>query len=187
MVGTGQPSVVSLDKAGELLLFYTRGDAAGTRMVVRELDLLSLEAPVIGTERELSRAGLTESDGSAVILHNGALARDAISGGFFLVRERHPFDSATPSFISAVLQVAATDSTDPAVSGATWRLVGQIDAARSGRPRNHNASIVKDAYGSPRIRRQSRSRTRFRTSAAGICGRTASAPRRSRSPATPRP
>jgi hypothetical protein len=145
--GVGQPSVVSRDRAGKLDLFYTRGDGAGTRMVMRELDLSSIEAPVIGPEREVTRAGLTEADGSAVILHNGALAGLPSGSGFALVRERHPFDSATPSFISSELQVAVMDAADSTTEVASWRVVGKVGVERSGKPRNHNGSIVKDAYG----------------------------------------
>ncbi len=145
--GVGQPTVVSEDEKGRLLLAYTRGDGDGTRMVARRIDLSNIDAPVVGSERPLTTAGLTEADGSPVILHNGALAIDVTRRLAWLVRERHPFDRSTPSFIATRLQIAFLPETALDGHAGAWDVFGEIGPLDTGAPRNHNASILKDSFG----------------------------------------
>jgi len=144
--GAGQPSVVSVDRAGRVRLFYTRGDARGTRMVMRSMDFGGTDAVTSGREIRLSTAGLTEADGSPVTLHGGALALGESGSRWWLIRERHPFPADTPSFIAAEEQVAWTTAA-ALETGGTWSVSGLVGPALTGAPRNHNGSIAKDAWG----------------------------------------
>jgi hypothetical protein len=144
--GAGQPSVVSLDRRGIVRLFYTRGDAGGTRMMMRDMDLTRLDAPVIGPEIPLSTHGLTEADAAAVVLHGGALALTESGGTWWLLRDRHPFPASTPSFIAGEEQIAWSPAEALAV-GESWTVAGVVGPALTGAPRNHNGTIVKDAWG----------------------------------------
>ncbi len=144
--GAGQPSVVSLDRQGRVRLFYTRGDAGGTRMMMRDMDLSRLDAPVMGPEIPLATSGLSEADGTAVVLHGGALALTESGSTWWMIRERHPFPSDTPSFIAREEQLAWS-SAAALESGGSWTVAGVVGPALTGAPRNHNGSIVKDAWG----------------------------------------
>ena len=101
--GVGQPCVTSIDGAGRMLLFYSRGDASGTRVVRRELNLSDMDAPFLGPEVPLPTAGLSARDWAGVIFHNASLAYDPSRDMFFVVRPQHPFDSEMPNFVSTEL------------------------------------------------------------------------------------
>lgn len=145
--GVGQPSIINLDRKGKIILFYTRGSSTGTTMHWRKYDLSNMNSPLIEGGGEIPTDGLTEIDGSSVILHNGALAYDNIDYKLYLVRERHPFDNDDPSFISSQLQIAVTSINTIWNSSGTWKVLGNISSSVSGKPRNHNGCIVKDVYG----------------------------------------
>jgi hypothetical protein len=145
--GKGQPSAVSLDNKGKMLLFYSCGDRDGTRMLYRKLDLSDLSVPIIGEEKVLTTEGLTEIDGSQAILHNGALAYDEKTDRFYLIRPRHPFEATAPDFISSQLQVAYTPAATIWSGNGTWTVEGHITPVQTQKARNHNSCILTDAYG----------------------------------------
>lgn len=145
--GRGQPSAVSVDKKGRLLLFYSCGDRDGTRMVYRDIDLSDMNAPVIGEEMTVPTDGLTEIDGSQVILHNGAFAYDEETDRYYLVRPRHPFDTSNPAYISSQLQVAYTPASTIRSGSGTWTVEGHITPEQSGKERNHNSCLLTDMWG----------------------------------------
>jgi hypothetical protein len=145
--GVGQPSATSVDGKGRMLLFYSRGDSAGTRMVRRDINLANMSSPTIGGEVTVPTNGLTESDGSSVILHNGALAYDAATDRFYLVRPRHPFETTDPSYVSSSLQVAYTSGATIWNGTGTWTIEGHIKPAQSGKARNHNSTLLTDVWG----------------------------------------
>lgn len=145
--GVGQPSVVSLDEKGQILLFYTRGDGNGTRMVWRKIDLSNMSSLSISEETTLLRSGLSEADGSIAILHNGALAYDREKDKLYLVRDKYYFDGKSPDFISSELEVAVTEKQNIFNFSGPWKVLFNITPSVSGKPRNHNACIVKDSFG----------------------------------------
>ncbi|MFT4146770.1 MAG: hypothetical protein QM644_20190 [Mobilitalea sp.] len=145
--GKGQPSAISLDKKGEMLLFYSSGDNNGTRMLYRVLDLSDLDVPVIGEEQLLSTEGLTESDGSQVILHNGALAYEEKTDRFYLIRPRHPFEATTPDYISSQLQVAYTPAATIWSGAGSWTIDGHITSEETKKARNHNSCFLTNSFG----------------------------------------
>jgi len=145
--GIGQSSAVSIDCAGHLYLFYSRGDQFGTRMVRRELNLADMDSPKVGPEVLLPKDGLTSIDGSPVIFHNASIVYDSVRDMFFTCRPRHPFDSTTPDFISSQMQIACIEGDAIRTGIGTWEVLGHIDSTLSGRPRNHNCGILQDGYG----------------------------------------
>lgn len=145
--GKGQPSAISLDGKGKLMLFYSCGDLEGTRMAYREMDLSDMSNPWIGEERVVPTDGLTESDGSQVILHNGGLAYDEGTDRYYLVRPRHPFDIEAPNFISSQLQVAYTPASTFHSGTGTWTVEGHVTPEQSEKERNHNSCLLTDTKG----------------------------------------
>lgn len=145
--GVGQPSAVSLDGKGKVLLFYTRGTAVATGMFVAEVDLSDLNRVTLGKEIPLITDGLTERDERGIILNNGAVALDSKERILYLVRDRHPSDPEVPHWISTEVQVASIPLADLLSQRGTWSVTANITPSLSGKPRNHNACILKDLYG----------------------------------------
>ncbi len=145
--GVGQPSATCVDGQGRLLLFYSRGDQNGTRIVRRDINIANMSSPSIGAEVTVPTGGLTEADGSPVILHNGAFAYDGGTDRFYLVRPRHPFEASSPDYISTDLQVAYTPASTIWNGTGTWTVEGHVTPAQSGKARNHNACLLTDVWG----------------------------------------
>ncbi|MEV4838729.1 hypothetical protein AB0K05_29790 [Nonomuraea sp. NPDC049486] len=146
--GAGQPAVTAVDPAaGRLLLFYTAGGPGGTRAYRRDITLADMSAPVVGPAVEVTRAGLTGTDGKPDVLNNFDVAYDPSRDRFYAVREQHPYPTVAPKQIGASLQVASIDGASIWNGGGSWRVEGVIDPALTGLPRNHNAGIVRTVYG----------------------------------------
>ncbi|MBW3621884.1 MAG: hypothetical protein KY468_00565 [Armatimonadetes bacterium] len=145
--GVGQPSAVSLDDRGRILLFYTRGDPSGTRAYRRELRLGDMERRIVGEAVPVTAHGLTGTNGLADWLNNFDLAYDPKRDRFFLVREQHPYPTTHPSYIGASLQVASIDGASIRKGGGTWRVEGAITPDLTGFPRNHNGGFKRTREG----------------------------------------
>jgi len=144
--GVGQQSATSIDGAGRMLLFYTRGDYGGTRMLRQELDLSDMSSPVIGNAVRLPEAGLTSRDGSKAIFHNANLVYDPDRDKFFVSRPTHPVGPPDLPFCEQ-LQIACIDGDYIWAGFGSWDVLGHIDSSQSGFPRNHNCGIMRTPYG----------------------------------------
>lgn len=162
--GTGQPSAVSVDREGKVLLFYTRGDPR-TAGYVREVDLSDVDRPVVGEERRLPAAGLTRSDGRPDYFNNFDVALDEANGRLVAVRERHPHPASDLTFIGDTVQLVALPLADLRKPEAAWTVLGDLTPADTHVARNHNAGLVRDAFG--RLPEADRVRVVFSSSAAG--------------------
>ena len=145
--GIGQPSATSVDGKGQLLLFYTRGDRAGTRIQYRLMDLSDMSKPQLGTEKNLFRDGLTDKDGSNAIFHNAGFAYDAATDRMYTVRERHPYEARDCTFISSELEVAYTAGGNIWNNSGSWIQDGLVNPDNTGKDRNHNAGFLTDPFG----------------------------------------
>ena len=143
--GVGQPSLVSMDKAGKVWLFYTRGDKNGTRTVVRTCDFSSLDAPVIGTETAVSTSGLRDLRGNIDILNNADFVYDPSTNIFYAASDCHPNPLSTPNFIASHFRL--TYFRKAAFVAANWKTLATVGESETGFARNHNVGLVRDAYG----------------------------------------
>jgi len=144
--GVGQPSLVSMDRAGKVCLFYTRGDKDGTREMVDEWDLSNLDAPVkIGTEK-LSARGLYNLGGGQDIMNNADFVCDAQNDRYYAVSDCHPNPKDAPDYISSHVRVTYFDK-ESDFSDILWNSVETISPKETDFPRNHNAGILRDEYG----------------------------------------
>ncbi len=144
--GVGQPSVTSIDGKGRLLLFYTKEEngAGGYR---RELDLSDMSKPYVGPEMPITNRGLTRSDGGPDDLSNFELVYDPSRDRFFGVREQWPHPRGHPNFISDRLQIVSIAGESIWRGGGSWSVAGMISPELTRLERNHNAGIVRTAYG----------------------------------------
>lgn len=144
--GTGQPSAVSLDRAGRLLLFYTSGNPR-TVACVRQLDLSDASRPVLGDETRLPTAGLTRPDGRRDHLNNFDVVLDEPRARLLAVREQHPYPTTQPTFVTPSLQICSLPLSDLRNPAARWTVLGNLTPAATGFPRNHNAAFARDPHG----------------------------------------
>lgn len=147
--GVGQPSATSVDGAGRLLLFYSKGDATGTRICRRDINISNLSSPSLGTEYNLFTNGLISRDNNVtpVVFHNAGFAYDAGTDRMYVVREREPNDVYDPSFVSTQMQVAYTAGANIWNNSGSWVVDGQVSSYRTGRERNHNGGFLTNQFG----------------------------------------
>lgn len=143
--GVGQPSLVSIDKAGKAWLFYTRGDKNGTRVVFRECDLSSLDSPVMGAEKALSVNGLRNLDGGSDFMNNADLAYDPVKDRFYSASDCHPNPTTVPDYIAGSFRVNYMNGTG--LTSGYWRTTATVGIKETGAPRNHNVGLARDEYG----------------------------------------
>lgn len=147
--GVGQPSAMSEDGKGKVLLTYTIGDADGTRVVVREADLSDMDNVQLSAVKTVSTAGLTKLDYSTqnIVLSNADFAYDANRTTVYMTSHVLPTPSSYPSFIPAAVDLNKMPYNDLINGTGTWKLVQRISPSISGFPRNHNSGIGRDAFG----------------------------------------
>jgi hypothetical protein len=147
--GVGQPAAISLDRKGKLLVFFSRADEIWGEMMA-EADLSDMDrGPVIAAPVRMPTDGLfDEQDRPLHGVVNVGVALHERSDTLYLVAEgRLRTDKLHPDFISAAVPVASISWSDLRASRGAWKMRGRIDRARTGWPRNHNASILKDTWG----------------------------------------
>ena len=150
--GYGQPSLVSVDKEGRVLLFYTKGIKLGTYTFVEEWNLSNLDTPVLIRSAKLSDGG------SIGVLNNADFAYDPVERSIYCIKEDHegswyPSDGGV-NWISGSNTLFYTSglATDTYISDTlfrsyAWSKVSTIGPSQTGFPRNHNCGILTDEYG----------------------------------------
>lgn len=158
--GTGQPSLVSVDNKGRVLLFTTIGASNGTYTNIREYDFSNLDEPVKIRERlKIMSVGVRTGRQGYDIINNADFAYDVENRRILMVKGRQPFgtDNRNPSIVADTLDVYYIDDTEGTNVGDVlfagnntekqWKLIGTIDQSTTGFLRNHNACLITDAYG----------------------------------------
>jgi hypothetical protein len=138
--GTGQPSLLSLNGQDEFLLVYSHGDrnrpgCGYVRFSLAKGRYTALESGEVGSE------GLLLADHrDAVNNVDVALGPDGL---YYMVRDIiSPRDGRFPDFVSTSLEIARAASLK-----GPWTHLAFIGPRQTGYPRNHNACLVRDAYG----------------------------------------
>ena len=145
--GVGQPSAISLDKKGKVLLTYSIGDLNGTRVVYRIIDMSDMSKLDMGTQRSMITNGLKQSNGNQDIASNLDFAVDMEHDRIIMVRDVRPFPNIYPTFIPATLEVMYLSFSGFQENVGTWKKLAQITPDLSGFPRNHNAGFLRDNFG----------------------------------------
>lgn len=146
--GVGQPSAVSLDKKGKVLLTYTKGDVSGTSLMWRELDMSDMNNLVVGPARYIVTDGWYTKDGKTPDFgSNSDFAVNLDEDRIVMVRPVHPFDNEYPAFIASMLEVLWMPFSRFQLGQGKWNMMYRISSKDSGFPRNHNAAIMRDSFG----------------------------------------
>lgn len=153
--GYGQPSIMSIDKAGQVLFTYTSGDITATCIYAEKWNLSNLNNPVqTANKSKVYTNGLKKYDGTVDnVLNNADFAYDEASGRIYAIRDNHPSATIHPK-VSKEAQVMYMEphSSDRSVGGnlfkyGTWKILKNISINESGLERNHNCGLVRDEYG----------------------------------------
>lgn len=138
--GIGQPSAISLDRQGQILLSYSCGDEKGTRVEMCEINLRDMSDIKIGEVVRVSSSGFNH------LMHNCDFAIDsahnkivgAISGDWAKVY---------PSFIETFVGVAYMDYDSFLKGKGSWMRLPDINSDVSDFYRNHNPGLLRDSFG----------------------------------------
>lgn len=153
--GTGQASLLSIDKKGKVLLLTTVGCKDGSFMDVREYDFSNIN------EYQLIRQSRVFTDGvlgNNKRVNNADYCFDEVNKKFLMAKGRSPFgsDTLTPNFIADTVDLYYVDASSydnpwdiffDTSRTEGWKHIGLIDQSVSGYPRNHNTGLVTDEYG----------------------------------------
>ncbi len=153
--GTGQPSILSIDKKGKVLLLTTVGCKTGSFMDVREYDFSNIN------DYQLIRRSTVFNDGIVgdnKRVNNADYCYDPVHKKFLMAKGRSPFgkDGKTPNFIADTVDLYYVDASSyenpfdiffDNTRTEIWHLINSVTPDLSGYPRNHNTGLVTDEYG----------------------------------------
>ena len=157
--GTGQPSLVSIDKKGKVLLMATIGASNGTYTIAREYDFSNIDEYQMIREKKVLTAGIRAFQTGADFICNADFAYDEANRRVLMVKGRQPFgrDQKAPNIVADTLDVYYIDDTEGTNLGDVlfagnnttkqWKLIDSIDQSKTGFLRNHNAGLITDEYG----------------------------------------
>lgn len=138
--GVGQPSAISLDRKGKVLLTYTRGCSTGTSIIFREVDMSDMSDIKMGEIKTVPKAQ------GVACMRNADFAVDEANNKILTVIEGAA-SSSYPTFIASSVSVHYADFDAFLAGNCIWKSYGTVSSAVSGFPRNHNAGLRRDAYG----------------------------------------
>ncbi|WP_188753562.1 sugar-binding protein [Parapedobacter defluvii] len=146
--GVGQPSAVSLDQKGEVLLTYTVGDKNGTRIEWVRLNLTDMDTyePIPSTrmvDNGLVNIDYTGRDYTC----NSDFAIDPEENVIVMVRPVQPHPTTYPAYLNQSLEVNYMPLDDFLSSSGKWEVMVRIAPYLTGFARNHNAGLERDPYG----------------------------------------
>ena len=158
--GTGQPSLVSVDKKGKVLLFTTIGASNGTFTNLREYDFSDIDNYVLLRERtKISSDGIKGVGSNSSFINNADFGYDEVNRRVLVAKPRQFFgtDGKAPGFIADTIDLYYIDDTEGENVGDVlfagnntskiWKQAGVIDKTLTGFLRNHNTGLITDPYG----------------------------------------
>ncbi len=149
--GFGQPSLVSVNQSGTVLLFYACGTASGTYTQVEEWNLSNLASPSKVRSAKVTNSGVKNASGAGDCINNGDFGYDPDTGRLYCIKEDFPYAGSNYITCSNTL-IYTTLGTgynfDKLFAGTnTWATAGVLTQSVTGSYFNHNAALVTDAYG----------------------------------------
>ena len=146
--GVGQPSVVSLDGKGKVLLTYTIGDIGGTRIAWSEADFSNMDNYTIAAPQTIVQGGLKGIDGqTADYTCNSEFAINKEADKIVMIRPVQPHPTDYPAFLNISLEIDYMNLSDFMNQTGSWTPIYRITPTDTGYPRNHNAALLRDNFG----------------------------------------
>ncbi len=152
--GVGQPELLSIDKAGKVMLFYSVGSAS-TYVMAEKWDLSNLDSPVRLSQNSLTHRGLTDLNGNGGdVINNVGVAFDEELKRYYFVSDCHPYPTdGDPLFVSSAYRITYMSEQgeigDLFAAQGTKRhyTLATVGEAETGFKRNSNCCIVRSPYG----------------------------------------
>lgn len=155
--GYGQPSLVSVDESGKVILFYTKGVISGTHVHAELWDLSNLDNPVKLDEAPITNAGVVNASGGADVINNADFAYDPVKKRLYVIKEDFPYASGggtdwlTGSNTVMYLNLNPEEAfpMQTLFNGETlrWQAIKSVGTNETGHKRVHNSGIVRNEYG----------------------------------------
>ena len=155
--GYGQPSLMSVDKKGKILLFYTKGVVSGTFQYVEYWDLSDLNNPLKLNEASITNAGVTNQSGGIDVINNADFAYDSHLNRLYVIKEDFPYKEGggtnwltganTVMYINLNENESHIGETLFMNEALRWQVVGSVGTNETGFARVHNGGLVRDPYG----------------------------------------
>ncbi len=149
--GFGQPSLLSVNEKGKVLLFYA-GGALQTHTYVEEWDLSNLNNPQKLRSAQINERGVVNTSGGTDCINNADFAYDPVLGRLYCLKEDFPYPTdggvnwITGSNTLMYLEVGNNFDLLFGNEVYTWSVCGQLTSG-TGHARNHNAGIVTNSFG----------------------------------------
>lgn len=141
--GVGQPSLINLDKKGNILVFYTKGTYNLTSQVVELWNLSNLNKPIKIWSTTLNDLGMNDFISNADFIYN--------DNELYMICDNHPFDSKILSNIPNSISIYKTNIEDffsqHSFEKCKWNYVYKIDKNITNYEKNHNSCFVRTFYG----------------------------------------
>lgn len=146
--GVGQPSAVSLDKKGKVLLTYTVGDIGGTKIVWRELNMSDVDNMSMTAPMTIVQAGLLGIDNKTRdYTCNADFAINQEQDKIVMIRPVQPHPTTYPAYLPVAQELDYMNLSDFMSSKGSWKKLFRITSGHTKFPRNHNSCILRDNFG----------------------------------------
>lgn len=155
--GYGQPSLVSVDESGKVMLFYTKGVLSGTYQYVELWDLSNLDHPQKLNEAQITNAGVVNASGGADVINNADFAYDPVLKRLYVIKEDFPYAigggtdwlTGANTVMYLNLDPNETHPMQTLFNGSPlrWQVVKSIGSNETGFARVHNGGLVRNPYG----------------------------------------
>lgn len=154
--GYGQPSLVSVDNAGKVLLFYAKGTAKKTCTQVETWDLSDLDSPQKLNSAELREGNVVNAGGTKDCINNADFAFDPVNNRLYCIKEDFPYptDASGINWITGsntLMYISLGEKGFDLLFDETeiysWNILDSLSADGTTYVRAHNAGIVTDGYG----------------------------------------
>lgn len=146
--GVGQPSAISIDQKGQVLLTYTIGDINGTRIVWAKIDMSNMDNFVTIAPTIMISPGLKQYDYSKPdYTSNSDFALDVPHNMIVIVRPVSPSPTSYPAFLNSDLEIDYMSWTNFQNSTGQWSQLIRINPSKTNYPRNHNAGFERNSFG----------------------------------------
>lgn len=153
--GIGQTSLVSVDKAGRVLVFFTGNSSTGQR--VEQWDLSDMADPKQIWSAEVGNTGVVSRTNEPDTICNADFVYDGHRKNFYMLCDVHPFDDMqwpTNLPLATNLYAVPVDGADEtaetfgeALTNARWTRIYSLDELDTGFARNSNTGFFRDPYG----------------------------------------
>ena len=153
--GTGQPSLVSVDKKGKILVFYTMHSYPyewGT--MVERWDFSDLQNPKKELSTHVKNDGLLQKDGKQDYITVADFMYDPYRKEMYVGTDVHPFGNLYPDNLTDTSRVAKTNMLNDVVIGdsfrdgkVTWTDMFYVTELETGRGKNTSIGFYRDPYG----------------------------------------